>query len=138
MKHTSDNSPVPHSAPNGGFSVGDVVEVGEFFWIGKENHITFDDDAYHPSGVGYYTSGSVDTDCALTIRGFETWRGQDMAVVRLDRQRRLPVGALAPNGQVFLIPVSQIQKWPVTRIEELEKIAAHEKAREALAEKYKA
>ncbi len=117
MKRTSDSPPVPHSAPNGGFSVGDVVEVGEFFWIGKENHITFDDDAQPSSGVGALAGGSVNTGCVLTVRGFETWRGQDMAVVRLDRKRQ-PRGAMAPSGQVFLIPISQIQGWPVTRIGE--------------------
>ena len=133
MKRISDNLPVPYSAPNGGFEVGDVVKVGGFFWIPEDAHIIFDSDAYHLHGVRDYTGGLVDTDCILTIRGFETVRGQRMAVVRLD-WRRPPAGAEAPNGQVFLIPISQMQQWP----EMLKKIEAHETAREALAEKYKA
>ena len=132
MEHTRDNLPVPYSTPNGGFEVGDVVKVGRFFWIPADAHIDFDSDAYHMHGLCDHTSGSVDPDCVVTIRGFETWRGQRMAVVRLDR-RGSPAGALAPNGQVFLIPISQMQQWP----EMLEKIAAHESARAALAKKYK-
>ena len=133
LKHTSNNLPARILDPNGGFKVGDVVRVGAFFWIRKENHISFDSDVYHYHGVEDSTGGSVDIDCELTIRGFETWRDERMAVVRLDRQGS-PSGAMAPNGQVFLIPVRQMQRWP----QMLKEIAAHESQRMALAKKYKA
>ena len=113
------------------FEVGQRVRVGRFFWIGKDSHIGFDTDARHAHGCTGHTDGSVDIGCTLTIRGFENVDGRDMAVVRLDRPK-LPAGAPAPIGQVFLIDISAMQEWP----ELLEMRDAREERRVALAEKY--
>ena len=113
------------------FEVGQKIEVGEFFWIGQDCHIGFDTDARHGHGFEDHTGGSVDIGCTLTIRGFENVDGHDMAVVRLDRTTT-PFGALAPIGQLFLIPISFMQKWPKL----LEMSDAREEQREALAKKY--
>ena len=131
MKHNSDNLTASCSTPNGGFEIGDVVRVGEYFWISKYEHIGFDSDAQHAGVVAEHPSGSVDTDCRLTIRGFETWRGDDVAIVRLDRKLS-PRGDMAPRGQVCAVSISQMQKWP----EMLKKVDAHERERKALVKKY--
>ena len=103
------------------FEVGQRVKVGEFFWIGEDNHIGFDTDAFHGHGHRDHTGGSVEIGCTVTIRGFEEVKGRNMAVVRLDRPAT-PYGAPAPIGQLFLIPISVMQKWP----ELLEKSDAHQ------------
>ena len=113
------------------FEVGQKVKVGEFFWIGQGNHIGFETDAFHGHGHEDHTSGSVEIGCTVTIRGFEEVKGRNMAVVRLDRPAT-PYGAPAPIGQLFLIPISVMQKWP----ELLEKSDAHQERRKALAVKY--
>ena len=109
------------------FEVGQKVKVGEFFWIGEGNHIGFEADAFHGHGHKDYTPGSVDIGCTVTIRGFEEVKGLDMAVVRLDRTTT-PFGHSAPTGQLFLIPVSVMQKWL--------KFNAHQERLKALSEKY--
>ena len=116
---------------HGTFRVGDRVAVGRGFRIPKDNHISFDSDADHchpPFPIG----GSVECNCTLTILGFEDVEGEKMAVARLDRPRQ-PWGRCAPIGQVFMIPVSQMQEWKDAE----ERKAAHEERRTALEAKYR-
>ena len=104
---------------------GDVVEVGEFFWIGRENLIGFDRDAQH--GHDSRHAGSVDESCTLTVRGVSDGR----AIVRLNRPH-VPYGAPAAIGTVFAIPVSKLEAWPDMVKQRKEK----ESARRVLAKEY--
>ena len=92
------------------FEVGQKVKVGGFFWIREEDHIGFEAVAFHGPAHKDYTPGAVDIGRTVTIRGFEKVKGCDMAVVRLDRATT-PFGHSAPTGQLFLIPISVMQKW---------------------------
>ena len=109
------------------FEVGQKVKVGGFFWIREEDHIGFEAVAFHGPAHKDYTPGAVDIGRTVTIRGFEKVKGCDMAVVRLDRTTT-PFGHSAPTGQLFLIPISVMQKWL--------KFNDHQERRKALAVKY--
>lgn len=85
-------------------SVGQIVDVGEFFWIPEENIIGLDDNWQH--GHRRKDGGSVDTNCSVEIRSIE----DDTAIVRLNRPE-VPYGAPAAIGIVFSLPIGQIESW---------------------------
>ena len=106
------------------FDKGDLILVGEFFWIDDKDLIGFDSNASHGDGGA---SGSVDEKCTLCVRGYEGGR----LVVSLIRPE-MPYGAQASIGTVFLINESTVLKWPGMRAK---KRQLTEK-RERLASKY--
>src|SRR6056297_3273384 len=86
------------------FSIGDMIEVEQFFWIDDDDLIGFDDDAEHGHVID---SGSVDIGCKLEIRGLS----ETHAVVRLHRPS-IPYGAPAAIGTVFWIDLDTMRSWP--------------------------
>lgn len=104
--------------------VGDINEVGEFFWI--SDFIGFDSNAEHGHGLNK-TGGSVDVGCHVEVRGIEG----ESAIVSL-RRPTVPFGAPAPIGSVFRIPVDQVASWR----EKLKAIKEREESCKILASKY--
>lgn len=85
--------------------VGNVYEVGEFFWPEESLCIGFAPDAQHEHGLSF--GGSVYRGDRVLILGFEG----EMAVVKLLKQR-VPCGAPAPHGLIFMLPQNKILSWP--------------------------
>ena len=84
--------------------VGDVIPVGEFFWIPDDAIIGYTEDAKHGHR---FTGGSVDIDC--TVKVIDVLDRH--VVVELDRPT-IPYGAPAPIGTVFFLSIKQINTWP--------------------------
>lgn len=96
-----------HARRTSGFKVGDVIKVGEFFWIKESDFIGFDKGAKHGYGIERDRgTGSVDEMCSLEVRGFI--RGE--IVVCLMRPE-IPYGAPAPIGTVFKISPYVLKSW---------------------------
>lgn len=109
------------------FEVGDVIKVGEFFWIRDDDFIGYDRNAEHGHGLDKRSAGSVDKDCEVEVRGFSNGK----VVVSLIRPS-VPYGAPAPIGTVFMIEASKINSWGGKLVKSAEK----EKKRAILAKEF--
>ena len=85
--------------------IGDVIPVGEFFWITDDAMIGFAPGAVHGHGL---SCSSADVGCTVKVIDYA---GSTHVAVELDRPE-VPYGALAPIGTVFFLPLAQLYEWP--------------------------
>ena len=84
--------------------IGDVIPVGEFFWIKDDVFIGLAPHAAHGHNSD---TGSADVDCTVTIIDHV---GTTHVVAQLYRPR-MPYGAQAAIGTVFYLSIRQLNSW---------------------------
>jgi hypothetical protein len=84
--------------------IGDVIPVGEFFWIRDDVFIGLAPHAAHGHDSDI---GSADVGCTVTIIDYV---GTDSVVAELGRPR-MPWGAEAAIGIVFYLSIRQLNSW---------------------------
>lgn len=86
-------------------SVGDEFPVGGFFWI--RTCIGMANNAVHGHGVRNEPQpGSADVGSMVRVLAVQ----KNYATVVLLRPK-VPYGALAPHGTIFIVPISELRKW---------------------------
>jgi hypothetical protein len=84
--------------------IGDVIPVGEHFWIKEDVFIGLSPNAVHGHNSD---TGSADVDCTVTIIDYV---GTTHVVAQLGRQA-VPYGAQAAIGIVFYLSIRQLNSW---------------------------
>lgn len=107
---------------------GQEIPVGQFFWI--RSGIGFAENAHHGHGIDrdrVASPGSADVDCKVRVLRVDG----DFATVVLLRPK-VPYGAPAPHGTIFVLPVEEILRWPELSAERQRKQRALEEFRRQL------
>ena len=84
--------------------VGQIYNVGEFFWV--DDIIGYSSDAQH--GHGSFDGGSADTDCTVRVLDVSL-DGLDVIVVLM--RSEIPYGAPAAIGTIFKITTARMLSW---------------------------
>jgi hypothetical protein len=95
--------------------IGDVIPVGEHFWINDDVFIGLAPHATHghdsDTGIGHQAfgadTGSADVNCTVTIIDHV---GTTHVVAQLGR-KKMPYGAQAAIGTVFYLSIKQLNSW---------------------------
>lgn len=94
-------------------AIGDVILVGQHFWIREDVLIGFTPDADHGHAdhSRNFNSGSADLGCSVKIIDYA---GATHVVAELQRSE-MPYGSSAPIGTVFYLSIKQLNSWSVVR-----------------------
>ena len=94
-------------------AIGDVILVGQHFWIREDVLIGFTPHALHGHVEHRHdlTSGSAEFGCSVKIIDYA---GATHVVAELERTE-MPYGSAAPIGTVFYLSIKQLNSWSVMR-----------------------